>query len=162
MSRMFPTFWGNSGATLDEGAPPAVLIPSDKGNIEEDILYLLGRVVSEDGSLDSDTTCDGLIGDDASVRLLAAEEVRHELDDTGHTGGSANEDDIVDGVIDFGVTEELPDRLHSFPEKIHVKLLELGPGERLREVIAVLERFDLNISGLLAGERRLGLLDLTF
>jgi hypothetical protein len=62
MSRVFPTFGANGGAILDEGAPPAVLIPSDKGNIEEDILCLLGRVVSEDSSLGSDTTCNGLAG----------------------------------------------------------------------------------------------------
>ena len=34
-------------------------------------------------------------------------------------------------------------RLHSLAEEIEIKLLKLGAGERLREVVSVLEGFDL-------------------
>lgn len=64
-------------------------------------------------------------------------------------------------LLDVGVLQNLLDRLHSLAEKIHIELLKLGTGKSFREIVAVLEGFNLNASGLLAGECSLGLLDFT-
>ena len=58
------------------------------------------------------------------------------------------------------VLENLLDRLHGLPEQVHVQLLELGPGQRLGEVVAALEGFDFNPGGLLGRQIPLSLLDL--
>ena len=63
-------------------------------------------------------------------------------------------------LLDTGVLENLLDGLHGPAEQVHVKLLELGAGESLREVVATLERLDFDASRLLGGERALGLLNL--
>ena len=42
-------------------------------------------------------------------------------------------------LLEVGVLENLLHRLHRLTEKIHVEFLELSPGERLGEVVAVLE-----------------------
>jgi hypothetical protein len=53
-----------------------------RGNVEkEQVLGLLGGVSGKNGGLDSGTVGDNLVG--ALVELSAAEEVGHELDDTG-------------------------------------------------------------------------------
>ena len=49
------------------------------------------------------------------------------------------------------------DRLHGLTEEIEVKLLKLGARKCLREVIAVLEGFDLKASRLLGGKGALRL-----
>jgi hypothetical protein len=64
-------------------------------------------------------------------------------------------------LLDASILENLLNGLHGLTEKIHVELLELGAGQRLGEVIAVLERLDLDAGRLLGRERALGLLDLT-
>ncbi len=48
-------------------------------------------------------------------------------------------------------------RFHGLTEEIKVKLLKLGTGKRLREVISVLEGFDLKASRLLGGKGALRL-----
>jgi len=93
-------------------------------------LGLLGGVTRENGGLDGGTVGDGLVGVDALVGLLAVEEVRHELDDTGNTSGATDEDDLVDvGLVDLGVTEYLLDGLESATEEILAKFLETGTSE---------------------------------
>ena len=73
---------------------------------------LLGHVTGEDSSLDSSTVSDCLIRVDALVRLLAIEEVRDKLDNTGDMGGTADEDDLVDvGLVNLGIMKDLLDRL---------------------------------------------------
>ena len=98
--------------------PPAVSIPRDKGAISRRrrscVFSFLGCVAGKDSSLDCSTVCDGLIGVDALVGLLAIEEVRHELDNTGDTGGTVQEDNIVDiRLVDLGVAQNLLDGLKS-------------------------------------------------
>ena len=63
-------------------------------------------------------------------------------------------------LLETGVFENLLDRLHGLPEQVHVQFLELGPGQRLGEVVAVLEGLDLDPGGLLRGQSPLSLLDL--
>lgn len=64
------------------------------------------------------------------VGLLAREEVRDELLDPGDTGGSTDEDDLVDGgLVDLRVTEDLLDGVHGGSEQILAKFLETGSGD---------------------------------
>jgi hypothetical protein len=48
--------------------------------------------------LDSGTIGNSLIGVDGLVGLLAVEEVRRELYDTGNTSGGTNKENVVDAV----------------------------------------------------------------
>jgi hypothetical protein len=108
-------------------------------------LCLLGCIAGEDGGLDSGTISNSLVRVDALVGLLAVEEVGHEFDDTGDTGGSTNKDDFVDGgFVNFRVAEDFLDRLKSTPEEILAKILETCTGERGVEVNAFEERVDLD------------------
>lgn len=61
-------------------------------------------------------------------------------------------------LLEISVLEHLLDGLHSLAEQVHVELLELGASEGLREVVTVLEGFNLEVGGLLAGKSALGLL----
>lgn len=83
-SRALQHFGGNSGVMFDEGGydtTSGLDTEGKRGNVEkEQVLGLLGGV---DGGLDIGTIGDGLVRVDALVGLLAVEEVRHELDDTG-------------------------------------------------------------------------------
>ena len=91
---------------------------------------LLGHVTGEDSSLDSSTVSDCLIRVDALVRLLAIEEVRDELDDTGDMGGTADEDNLMDvGLVNLRIMKDLLDRLKGTTEKILAELLKSSAGE---------------------------------
>lgn len=119
---------------------------------EEQVLGLLGGVSGEDGSLDGSTVGNGLIGVDALVGLLAVEEVGHELDNAGDTGGSTDHHDLVDvRLVDLGVTEDLLDRLEGGAEEILAQLLETGTGKGSVEVNTLEEGVDLD--GGLGGGR---------
>ena len=62
-------------------------------------------------------------------------------------------------LLETGVFENLLDRLHGLPEQIHVQFLELCPGQRLGEVVTVLEGLDLDPGGLLRRQSSLSLLN---
>lgn len=67
--------------------PPAVSILREGEDIEQkQTLGLLRLVTGQDGSWMAAPVSNNLIGADTLVGLLAVEEVRHELDDTGDTG----------------------------------------------------------------------------
>jgi NAD-specific glutamate dehydrogenase len=133
---------------------------SEGADIDKD--DLAGTLSSgEDTTLDSGTVGDSLVGVDTLGRLLS-EVLLEELLDLGDTGGTTNKDDLVNILLlDTGILEDLFDGLEGLAEEVNVDLLELGPGERLGEVVTVLERLDFDTGGLLAGEGPLGLLDLT-
>jgi hypothetical protein len=64
-------------------------------------------------------------------------------------------------LLDVGVLQDLFNGFHGLPEKVHVEFFELGAGEGLRKVIAILEALDFDTSALLAGQGPLGFLNLT-
>jgi len=130
---------GDGSVTLDEGSHDTASgfnTEREGSDIEKkEILGLLGGVTSENGSLDGGTVGDGFIRVDGLVGLLAVEEVRNHLLDLGDTGGTTDEDDIVDGgLVDLGVTEDLLDGLHGGTEEILVEFLETGTGQGSVEV----------------------------
>jgi hypothetical protein len=95
-------------------------------------LSLLRGVTRENGGLDGSTVGDGLIGVDALVGLLSVEEVGDELDDTGNTGGTTDQDDLVDvGLVDLGVAEDLLDGVEGASEEVLAQLLETSTSEEV-------------------------------
>ena len=145
----------NSSAVVSARKAQFKDLPERQGsNIEEkQVLGLLRSITGEDGSLDGGTVGDSLVGVDALVGLLAVEEVRDELHDTGDTSGATDEDDLVDvGLVDLGVAEDLLDGLEGGAEEILAELLETGTGEGGVEVDALEQGVDLD--GGLGGGRK--------
>ncbi|RUP47143.1 NAD-specific glutamate dehydrogenase-domain-containing protein [Jimgerdemannia flammicorona] len=113
---------------------------------EEEILGLLvGGLVSEDGSLNSSAVSDGLIGIDGLVELLAIEEVLEEGLNLGNTGGTADEDDLLDVLlVDLGVLKDTTDRVDDAVEVGGVEFLELGTSDVSLEINAIEEGVDFD------------------
>ena len=114
----------------------------------EQVLGLLGRLASENSSLNSGTVCDGLIGVDGLVQLAATEELGHERLDLGDTGRATDKDDVVDLLAgNLRVLEDLLDGLHRRLEESSVDLLEASTGDVGGEVLALQdglsEQFDI-------------------
>jgi hypothetical protein len=153
---------GNVGTTLDEGGHDAASgfnTESERVDVHEDDL-LSGLVTSENTTLNGGTESDSLVGVDVLAGLLSEELLKHSLN-LGNTGGATNEDNVIDvGLLELGVLENLLNGLEGLLEQVVVELFELGAGEGLGEIGALVERLDLNLGGLLGRERALGLLDL--
>ena len=89
-----------------------------------------GGLAREDTGLDGGTVGDSLIGVDALLELLAAEEVAEELLDLGDTGRATNEDDLVNrALVDLGVAEDTLNRVHGGAEEVLAKLLETSTSD---------------------------------
>jgi len=74
----------------------------------------------------------------------------------GDTGGTTDEDNVVNGLLlDLGVLEDLVDGLEAASEKLNVELLKLGTGDGAGKVDAIKERVNLN--GGLGGGREVAL-----
>uniref|UniRef100_A0A7S3NEG7 NAD-specific glutamate dehydrogenase n=1 Tax=Aureoumbra lagunensis TaxID=44058 RepID=A0A7S3NEG7_9STRA len=144
-----------SGDELGHHTTSGLNTERERGDIqEEDLVGGLARgVTRENGSLDSGTVGNSLIGVDGLVGLLSVEVVGDELLDTGDTGRSTDEDDLVDkGLVDLGVGKDTVDGLDSGSEEILAELLETGTGDGGVEVNTLEERVDLN--GGLSGRRK--------
>ena len=101
----------------------------------------------------------GFVGVDALLELLAVEELGQELLDTGDTGGTTDQDDLVAGALLNGsILEDLGNGLESARESLGVELLETGTGDAHGEVLTIEERVDLNGGLGTAGEGTLGTL----
>jgi hypothetical protein len=154
---------GNVGTTLDESGhdtTSGLNTESERVDIHEDDL-VSSLVTSEDTTLNGSTESDSLIGVDILASLLSEELLKHGLN-LGDTGRTTNEDDVINvGLLELGVLENLLNRLEGLLEQVVVELLELGAGESLREILALVERLDFNLGGLLGRKGTLGLLDLT-
>lgn len=80
-----------------------------------------------------------------SVGLSAREEVGDQLLDLGDTGGTSDQDDLVDGrLVHLGVPQDLLDGVHGGSEEVLTELLESGTGDRGVEVDSVEQRVDLD------------------
>ena len=132
-----------------------------RGNVKQQkVRELLGLVLStQNGSLDSGSEGDSLIGIDGLAGLLSVEELGEEVLDLGDTGGSSDEDNLVDGSLgELGITDDLLDGLHALPEVVHVQVLETGPGDGGVEVNSLEESIDLDVGLGGGGEGPLGAL----
>ncbi|PKS06781.1 hypothetical protein jhhlp_006855 [Lomentospora prolificans] len=145
---------GVAGNELGHHTTSSLDTERERGDIEKQDLVggLVGGVTGKDGSLDGSTVGNSLIGVDGLVGLLAVEVVRDEFLDTGDTGGTTDEDDVVDvGLVDLGIGEDAVDGLESGSEEVLAELLETGTGDGGVEVDTLEERVDLD-GGL--GRRR--------
>jgi len=140
---------GDSGVTLDQRSHDttgSLDTQGQRGNIQkQDLVGGLGRSVTrQDSSLDGSTVGDGLIGVDGLVGVLV-EEVGDELLDLGDTGGTTDQDDLVDGgLVNLGVTEDTLNGLHGATEEVLAELLETGTGDGGVEVDTLEEGVDLD------------------
>lgn len=109
------------------------------GDIEEkEVLGLVRGLASEDGSLDSGTVGNSLIGVDGLVQLTAVEVLRDEGLDLGDTGRATNKDDVVDLVTGhLGILENLLNGVKGGLEHSGVDLLETGTSDVGREVLTL-------------------------
>src|SRR5699024_1866457 len=103
---------GDGGVSLDERGHDSTSsfdTQREWGNIEQQqILHGLGLVTVENGSLHSGTIGDGLIGVDRLVQLLAVEKVLEQFLDFGNTGGTTDQDNLVNLVlVKLGITQRL-------------------------------------------------------
>merc|ERR1711963_1050832 len=154
---------GNGGVPLDQAGHDSTGGLDSKGersDVEEKkVGDGLAGVAGEDSSLNSGSVSDGLIGVDGAVELLSVEEVLEQLLDLGDPGGSADEDDVVDGaLVHLGVSHGLLDRLKGSLEQVRTELLESGSGDGGVEVDALEERVDLDVGLCGGGESPLGAL----
>ena len=142
---------GDGGVALDEGGHDTtggLEAEGEGGDVEkEELGELLGLVgAGEDGGLDGGAVGDGLVGVDGLAGLLAVEEVGEHGLDLGDTGGSTDEDDLVDSALgDLGVAEDLLDGVHALLEVVHAQVLETGPGDGRVEFDAIEEGVDLDV-----------------
>jgi len=134
----------------------------ERGNInKEHVLDSLGLVTGENGSLDGGTVGNSLIGVDGAVKNLSVEEVGEHGLDLGDTGGTTNEDNLVDVSLGgIGVGQDHLNWGHALFEEINAELLELGTGEVEREVLTLGKSLALNDGLMSSGEGTLGLLAL--
>ena len=80
-----------------------------------------------------------------SVGLSSGEEVGDQLLDLGDTGGTSDQDDLVNGrLVHLGVPQNLFDRVHGGSEEVLAELLESGSGDGGVEVDSVEQRVDLD------------------
>jgi hypothetical protein len=140
---------GDGGVALDQRShdtTSSLDTEGQRGDVEKkDLLGLGGGVSSKDSSLDGSTVGNSLIGVDGLVGLLSVEEVGDELLDLGDTGGTTDQDDLVDGgLVDLGVAEDTLDGLHGGTEEVLAKLLETGTGDGGVEVDTLVKGVDLD------------------
>lgn len=146
---------GVAGDELGHHATSGLNTERQGRNVEEqDLVGRLGRgVAGENGGLDGGTVGNGLIGVDRTVGLLSVEVIGNELLNTGDTGGTADEDDLVDlRLVDFSIRKDAVDGLEGRAEEILAQLLEAGASDRGVEVDTLEQGVDLN--GRLGGRRQ--------
>jgi len=153
-----------SGTTGNNGGEDVTLHGNTQGqgnDIEEKEVGGLSRgsLSRQNSGLHGRTVGHGLIGVDALLELLAVEELGQKLLDLGDTGGTTDEDDLVNGLLlNLGVLENLSNGLNGARESLGVEVLETGTGDGHGEVLTVEERVDLNGGLGTAGESTLGTL----
>lgn len=110
-----------------------------RSNIQqEQVSSLVRSLASEDSSLDGSTVGNCLIGVDRLVRLTATEILRHERLDLGDTGGSTDQDDLIDLLTGHLSILEYPlDGVESRLEQGRVDLLETSTSNVGREVLTL-------------------------
>jgi hypothetical protein len=133
-----------------------------RGDIEEEhVLDGLVSLSTEDGSLDGGTVGNGLIGVDGLVEDLSVEEVGEHGLDLGDSGGSSNEDNLVNlSLGHVGVLEDVLNWGHALSELGNAELFESSSGHVVGEILTFGKGLALN-HGLMGGrEGSLGLLAL--
>jgi hypothetical protein len=123
-------------------------------------LLVFGTI--ENGGLNGSTVSDSFIGVNAFVEGLSIEEIRDQLLNFGNTGGTSNQNEIVDlSLGETGILKRVFDGSHTLFELINAQFFELSSGHAEREVFTIGEGLTLN-SGLMSSrESSLGLFALS-
>mmetsp|Transcript_36703 Transcript_36703/g.86051 ORF Transcript_36703/g.86051 Transcript_36703/m.86051 type:complete len:351 (-) Transcript_36703:174-1226(-) len=104
---------------------------------------ILAAFTAENASLHGCAVSNCLVGVDATVWLLAIEEVLDELLHLGDTGGSTDQDDLINLVLlQATVLQDLLHWAKSVLEQISAQLLETSAGQGLGEVHTVVQGLD--------------------
>ncbi len=144
-----------SGNELSHDTTGSLKTKGERDNVECDEVQGIIRVAltSENGSLDSGTIGDGLIGVDGSVEFLAIEDIRKYLPNHRNSRGSTDEYDFVDLPLgETRVLDHILNGLNATSEKVHAKLLELGSCDMDREILTISESFTIDVG--LMGSRK--------
>ncbi|ROW17094.1 hypothetical protein VPNG_01039 [Cytospora leucostoma] len=145
---------GVAGDELGHHATSGLNTDGERRDIQkQDLVGGLGAgVTRQDGGLDGGTVGNSLIGVDGLVGLLAVEVVGDQLLDTGDTGGTSDQDDLVDlRLVDLSVGQDTVNRLQGRAEEVLAQLLETSTGDGGVEVDTLEQGVDLD-GGL--GRRR--------
>jgi hypothetical protein len=95
-------------------------------------------LATKDSTLNGSTISYGLIWVDASVRLLAIEELLDELLDFGDTRRATNKDNLVNFTsLEARVLHHSLDRLHCLLKEVLAELFKLGTSKRLIKIDAI-------------------------
>mmetsp|Transcript_48717 Transcript_48717/g.91272 ORF Transcript_48717/g.91272 Transcript_48717/m.91272 type:complete len:527 (-) Transcript_48717:171-1751(-) len=122
---------------------------------------VLASFAAQDAGLHSSSVSHGLVRVDASVWLLAVEEVLDQLLHLGDACGTAHQHDLIHLVLlEAGILQHLLHRLKGVLEEVVVELLKARAGEGLREVDTIVERLNLKARLVGGAQGTLGLLDL--
>jgi hypothetical protein len=146
----FGLLGGDGGVALDERSHDTTSsfdTDGERRNVEkQDLGGGLGRSVTrQDSSLDGSTVGDSLVRVDRLVRLLAVEEVGDHLLNLGDTGGSTDQDNLVDGgLVDLSIAEDALDGLHGGAEEVLAELFETGTSDAGVEVDTLVQAVDLD------------------
>merc|ERR1719379_1543050 len=130
----------------------------ERGHVEEEEVG--AALTGEDTGLDRSAVRDRLVRVDATVGLLAVEEVLDQRLHLRDAGGAADQDDLVNlRLLQARVVHDVLHRPEGLLEEVAAELLEARAGQGLGEVLAVEESLDLETSLVRRRERALGLLD---
>merc|ERR1719506_1002879 len=117
-------------------------------------------LTGEDAGLDRSAVRDRLVRVDATVRLLAVEEVLDQRLHLRDAGGAADQDDLVDlRLLQARIVHHVLHRAEGLLEKVAAELLEPRASQGLGEVLAIEESLDLEAGLVGRRERALRLLD---
>jgi hypothetical protein len=154
----------HSLSTRDDGCENVALHSDTKGerdNVQKKKVrsVLRGGLSGKDTGLHSGTISHSLVGVNALLQLLAVEEVAEEPLDTRDTGGTADQDNLVDfSLVDTSILQHLLHREEGTAKRLSVELLETGTGNVGAEVLAIEERVNLDGGLGTVGKRTLGTL----
>jgi len=132
------------------------------GDIKEQKLGgLLVTLTSKDSSLDGGTVSDSLIWVNRFVESLSVEEVGEHGLNLWDSGGSTDENDLVDlSLSDTGILEDVFDWWHTFSEEVHAEFLELSSGDVGVVILTFSKSLALDWGSMCGRKNSLGLLAL--
>mmetsp|Transcript_27378 Transcript_27378/g.42535 ORF Transcript_27378/g.42535 Transcript_27378/m.42535 type:complete len:573 (+) Transcript_27378:195-1913(+) len=156
---------GDGGAPLHQlghHAARSLDAQAQRGHVQQKhVLGGVGGGPREDAPLHRGAVGHGLVRVDLQVELLAPEVLGQQRAHLGDARGAAHEDHFVHLPLRHArVLQHLGDGLQCAPEEVGVDLLELGPGDRAREVHALEECLNVHRGLGLRAQRALGVLAL--
>jgi hypothetical protein len=121
---------------------------------QQDVFDVVAAFAAQDAALDRGAVRDRLVRVDPLVRLFPVEVVFDEGLDLGDPRRPAHQHDLLDLVLfELGVRERARDGAERFAEEVRVELFKPGARQRLRQVHAVGQRFNLD-AHLVRGRQR--------